>query len=126
MKDLMFILPYQAGLLGQLAEALGRAGVNIEGCSLQHFGPEGLVHLLVEDAASARRAAEDAGFTVRGEQDVIVVSVKDEPGELARLLAPVADAGVNIDLAYTATASRLVLGVDDLDRARAAMRPQDR
>jgi hypothetical protein len=126
MKDLMFILPYQAGLLGQLAEALGRAGVNIEGCSLQHFGPEGLVHLLVEDAASARRAAEAAGFTVRGEHDVIVLSVKDEPGELARLLAPIADAGVNVDLAYTATDSRLVLGVDDLDRARAAIQPQGR
>ncbi len=63
---------------------------------------------------------------MRGEHEVIVTPVKDQPGALAQLLGPVADAGVNIDLAYTATDSRLVLGVDDLERARAALRPEGR
>jgi hypothetical protein len=125
-KDLMFILPYQPGLLTRLSDALASAGINLEGCSLQHFGPEGLVHLLVEDAAGARRAAEQAGFTVRGEQEVIVAPIEDQPGALGRLLAPIADAGVNVDLVYLATNSRIVIGVADIDKARAALRPASR
>jgi hypothetical protein len=128
MKDLMFILPYQAGTLAQLTEALSQAGINVQGCSGQQFGPEGIIHLLVEDtaSASARQAAEQAGFVVRGEREVLVAPIEDRPGGLARLLAPLADAGVNTDLLYLATDSRVVIGVEDLERAQAALRPAGR
>jgi hypothetical protein len=126
MKDLMFILPYQAGTLAQLTGALSEAGVNLQGCSGQQFGPEGIIHLLVEDAPGAREAAARAGFVVRGEQDVIVADIEDRPGALAGLLAPLADAGVNVSLTYLATGSRLVIGVDNVDQARSALRPADR
>jgi hypothetical protein len=124
MKDLMFILPYQAGTLAQLTAALSEAGVDLQGCSGQQFGPEGIIHLLVEDAAGAREAASRAGFVVRGEHDVIVADIEDRPGALAGLLAPLAEAGIDVNLTYLATRSRLVIGVDDVDRARAAMRPR--
>jgi hypothetical protein len=80
MKDLMFILPYQAGTLAQLTGALSEAGVNLQGCSGQQFGPEGIIHLLVENAAEAREAAARAGFVVRGEHEVIVADIEDRPG----------------------------------------------
>jgi len=124
MKDLMFILPYQAGTLAQLTGALSEAGIDLHGCSGQQFGPEGIIHLLVEDAAGAREAAARAGFVVRGEHDVIVADIEDRPGALAGLLAPLAEAGIDVNLTYLATRSRLVIGVDDVDRARAAMRPR--
>jgi hypothetical protein len=128
MRDLMFILPYQAGTLAQLTEAISQAGVNLHGCAGQQFGPEGIIHLLVDDAASAgaRRAAEQAGFVVRGEREVIVAPIEDRPGGLASLLGPLAAAGVNADLLYLATDSRVVIGVEDLERAQAALRPADR
>jgi hypothetical protein len=126
MKDLMFILPYQAGTLAQLTGALAEAGINIQGASGRQFGPEGIIHLLVEDAAGAREAAARAGFVVRGEQDVVVAPIEDRPGALAALLAPLADAGVNVSLLYLATESRVVIGAEDVERARAAMRPADR
>jgi len=124
MKDLMFILPYQAGTLAQLTGALSEAGIDLHGCSGQQFGPEGIIHLLVEDAAGAREAAARAGFVVRSEHDVIVADIEDRPGALAGLLAPLAEAGIDVNLTYLATRSRLVIGVDDVDRARAAMRPR--
>jgi hypothetical protein len=128
MKDLMFILPYQAGTLAQLTAALSEAGVNLQGCSGQQFGPEGIIHLLVEDAAGAREAASRAGFVVRGEHDVIVADIEDRPGALAELLAPLAEAGIDVNLTYLATRSRLVIGVADVDvdQARAVMRPAQR
>ncbi len=126
MKDLMFILPYQAGTLAQLTAALSEAGVNLQGVSGQQFGPEGIIHLLVEDAAGAREAASRAGFVVRGEHEVVVADIQDMPGAIADLLGPLADAGINVNLTYLATGSRLVIGVDDVDQARAAMRHASR
>jgi hypothetical protein len=126
-KDLMFILPYRAGVLAQLATTLGKAGISIAGCAGKEFGPEEIVHLLVEDAAGARRAAEQAGFVVRGERDVIVAPIEDRPGALGQLLGQIADAGVSADLVYLATNSRVVIGVvEDLERAQAALRPAGR
>ena len=126
MKDLMFILPYQAGTLSQLTAALSEAGVNLQGVSGQQFGPEGIIHVLVENAPEAREAAARAGFVVRGEQEVIVADIEDRPGALAELLAPLAEAGIDVGLTYLATGSRLVIGVGDVDRARAAMRTTGR
>jgi hypothetical protein len=126
MKDLMFILPYQAGTLAQLTAALSKAGVNLQGVSGQQFGPEGIIHVLVENAAEAREAAARAGFVVRGEHEVIVADIEDRPGALAELLAPLAEAGIDVSLTYLATGSRLVIGVDDVDKARATMRATDR
>jgi hypothetical protein len=126
MKDLMFILPYQAGTLAQLTAALSEAGINLHGVSGQQFGPEGIIHVLVEDAAGAREAAARAGFVVRGEHEVIVADIEDRPGALSDLLAPLAEAGIDVGLTYLATGSRLVIGVDDVDKARAAMRTTDR
>lgn len=122
----MFILPYQAGTLAQLTRALADAGVNVLGCSGQQLGPEGIIHLLVEDAPGAREAASRAGFVVRGEHDVVVVDIEDVPGAIAGLLAPLADAGINVNLAYLATGSRLVIGVDNVDQARAVVRHASR
>ena len=116
-KDLMFILPYQPGTLATLTAAIAGAGISVEGCAAKQFGNEGLIHLLVEDAAGARRAGEEAGFLVRGERDVIVAPVEDRPGGLAELLQPIADAGVNINLVYLATNSRVVIGTDHHERA---------
>ena len=122
MKDLVFILPYQSGTLARLTAALHDAGIDLQGCSGQQFGPEGIIHLLVGDAAAAREAASRAGFVVRDERDVLVAGIEDRPGALAGLLIPLAEAGIDVNLTYLATGSRLVIGVDDLDRARAVLR----
>ena len=50
------------------------------------------------------------------------MDVEDRPGTMGEVARRVGEAGVNIELAYTTFgAVRLVLGVDDLDEARAAV-----
>ncbi len=118
-KDLTIRLENRPGQGADALEALGRAGINVEGgCS---SGPEGLVHILVEDVAGARQALEAAGFTVGDERDVLVLSVEDRPGAAGAVLRRIADAGVNVDLLYVATNTRLVIGADDIEKARAAV-----
>lgn len=123
MQDLTVNLENKPGTLAALGEALGNAGINIEGgCGTAGAGGgAGEVHILVQDAQMAREALEQAGMSCGAERDVEVVSVVDQPGEMGRHLRKVADAGVNVDLFYLATSTRLVLGSADKDGLRGAL-----
>lgn len=121
MKDLTVILEDRPGTLADMGEALGKAGINIEGsCGFPSEG-KGVGHILVEDAAAARRALEEIGIEVGNEREVLVLEIEDRPGALGEVSRRIANAGVNIDLCYLATNTRLVIGADDLDKARAAL-----
>ena len=119
--DLTLSLEDRPGELARLGEALGNAGVNIEGSCSTTAGGRGEVHVLVEDAAAAKRALDGAGIQVSGERDALVLDVPDRPGELGKAARKLADAGVNIELQYVGTNNRLVFGVDDVKKARGAL-----
>lgn len=122
-KDLTIIMEDRPGSLATLGEALGRAGVNIEGvCAVTAQG-KGEIHILVEDAVKAGGALRASGMQVLRETDVLVEDIRDRPGELGNIARRLAGAGVNIQVAYLATSTRLVVGVDNLEKARTALRP---
>jgi hypothetical protein len=120
-KDLTVVLEDRPGTLAALGEALGKAGVNIEGICGLPVGGKGMIHVLVEDAAAARRALQQGGMQVSGEQDVLVTTLEDKPGSLGAALRKIAAAGVNVTLVYLATRTRVVIGASDLAKARAAL-----
>lgn len=119
--DLSVLLEDRPGALAELGEATGQAGVNVEGIACAVEGGRAVAHVLVEDADAAKGAISSAGLSVSGEQEVLVVDVQDRPGSLGEVARKVAEAGVNIELVYLATGTRLVLGADDLDKARSAL-----
>ncbi|HEY5629142.1 MAG TPA: hypothetical protein VIR16_06495 [Candidatus Limnocylindrales bacterium] len=119
--DLQVRVPNRPGTLLQVADALGRGGVNIEGACGYEVGEEGLLHVLVVDAERGRRTLLNAGVEIEAERQVVVVDVQNRPGGGAALLRLVADAGVNIDLLYTTLDGRLVLGSDEHARLRTAL-----
>jgi hypothetical protein len=85
-------------------------------------GGKGEIHILVDDVEATREALELAGMEVSGERDVLVVEVEDRPGTMAAVARKLGDAGVNVELAYTTFGGvKLVLGVDDLEKAQAAV-----
>ena len=120
-KDLTVLLEDRPGTLADMGEALGNAGVNVDGmCGFPSDG-KGVLHLLVEDAGAARAALEGAGIEVAGEREVLVVEIEDQPGAFGAVARKIADVGVNFDLAYLATNTRLVVGTNDLEKTRAAL-----
>jgi hypothetical protein len=121
--DLSIHVSDEPGGLAGAAEALGAAGVNIEGLAGLGGGGEGHVHLLVEDAGAARAALEGAGYTVDGEREAVVLDVggEDRPGKLGELARAAAGAGVNLAACYVATRSRLVFVADDAAALRSAL-----
>lgn len=119
--DLTVKLANEPGTLAKLGEVLGNAGINIDGVVGMAIGDAGEVHLLVADAGMAREALSGAGIECGAEREVEVVSVIDQPGEMGRHLRRIADAGVNVDLVYIATGTRLVIGSVDMEALRHAL-----
>jgi hypothetical protein len=110
------------GQLAAIGGELGKAGINIDGFCAAVAGGRGVVHLLVEDADGARQALQGAGYTVDAAKEALVLSsVEDRPGYLGEMAGRLAEAGVNIEVAYLGTGTRLVLAVDNLDAAQRAL-----
>ena len=122
-KDLLVMLEDAPGEGARVGEALGNAGVNIEGlCAVVDAG-RAIVHILVEDVAGARAALVGAGIGVDGEIDVIVGPTIadadiDEPGRFGAMARALGDAGINVTLGYLATRNRVVLATSDNVRAQ--------
>jgi hypothetical protein len=120
-RDLTVVLEDRPGTLAGMGEALGKAGINIDGlCGFLCEG-KGVIHVLVEDAPPARKVLEDAGIEVKGDRPVMVLDVSDRPGVLGGICRRISDAGINIDLIYAATNTRIVLGVSDLEKAKSVI-----
>ena len=121
--DVTVILDDQPGELARLGEIAGAARVNIEGFAAFTGEGKGVV------IARRRRPTRDPAGRIhrrgygRGRRaEVFVVSVANEPGALGEMARRLADANVNIDLAYTTFGGvRVVFGTDDVRSAREAL-----
>ena len=122
--DLRISVDDRPGGLAAIGEALGNAGVNIEGACGVGLGDRGVIHVLVEDASAARSALEGAGLMIEAEAEPLIGDVAGDvntPGTLGRMARAIADAGVNIKALYIGTNNRAVAVTDDDDKARAAL-----
>ena len=122
MKDLTVIMEDQPGKLADLGEATGRAGINIAGLCAMVGDGKGFIHILVDDVDAARKALDEAGISIADEREAVVVDLHDKPGAIGEIARDLAEAGVNIDVAYTIfTGVRLVILTEDVDAAREAL-----
>ena len=122
--DLAVSVADQPGGLADVGEALGNAGINIEGLCGVGLGDRGVIHILVEDGAAARAALEGAGLNVESEAEAIVSAIPGDvrtPGTLGKMARAVAAPGVNMRAVYLATDNRAVAVTDDNAKALAAL-----
>ena len=117
-KDLVIIPEDNPGELARIGELLGSAGINIEAISAFTGQGRGIVHVLVDQADEALQVLQQAGVEVAAARRVVVVPLPDTPGQLGAATRKLADAEVNIEQAYIAAGSKLVVVCDDVDRAK--------
>ena len=120
MKDLTIALDNRPGALAEMGEALGKAGVSVEGGGAWVIGGKGVAHFLFKDGSAARKALEINGIKVLAEREVVVQRLKQAvPGQLGQLARRMGDAGINIEVMYSDHENQLILVVDDIEKARA-------
>ncbi len=118
MQDIEVHLPDRPGALADLGQALGEAGVSLEGGGVFTLDGRAVAHYLVHDGARALRAVGDAGLGPAVVRDVVLAQLDQEvPGQLGTLARRLGDAGVNVLVQYSDHAGNLVLLVADEDAA---------
>ena len=119
MIDLGIELEDRPGALAEMGEALGRAGVSVEGGGVFVANGVGVAHFLFIDGRAAREALGNAGIRVVEENEVVTLRLRqDEPGQLGKIARRMAEAGVNIRVQYSDHDHQLILVVDDPERGR--------
>jgi len=120
--DVVIELDNKPGELARVTAGISDAGVNLAAATCVGNGQKAELHILVPHAEPVRRALAITQTAITAEREVVVVEVKDDrPGTLAALARKVAEAGINIDLLYVATKSRVVFGSPDLEGLRAVL-----
>ena len=120
-KQLTLSVPDQPGMLGEIATALGEKKVNIQAIAGATQGGRGVVMMVVDKPAAAKKVFQAKGWSAT-EEEVLQVTLPDIPGSLGRLASKLGKAGVNIQYAYVGSggAARKLnayLGVSDLKAA---------
>jgi hypothetical protein len=120
MFDVAIHLENRPGAMAEMGEALGKAGVSVEGGGGWVVDGKATMHFLFEDGEAARRALEAAGIKVLDVREVLVQRLRqDQPGQLGKIARRMADAGVNIEVVYSDHDNQLILVVDDYEKGKA-------
>lgn len=120
MHDVAIELENRPGTLSAMGQALGEAGLSVEGGGAWVVDGVGVAHFLFEDGEAARAALEAVGIRVGEVREVVVQRLRQGvPGQLGLLAGRMAEAGVNIEVLYSDHDHQLILVVDDIERGRA-------
>lgn len=124
MKEVTIIVPNKVGELAAITEDLGNNGINILSISAMGFEDKGVVHLITSDERSALRVLNKRGLDVRL-SDVLVVTIPDRPGELAKIVKKISRAGINIEGVYQLKKDKgiaeIVIKPENIDEALAVL-----
>jgi hypothetical protein len=123
--EIVIPLDNKPGALAKVTEALGKAGLNLEGIGYVTGAARGVLRIIADDTDAALAALKKAKIKAKPAHEVLEVRLSDVPGALAGVARKLAKARVNIDAFYVVGADggqlRCVFAVDKLDKARAAV-----
>ena len=120
-KQVSIFAENKPGRLVAILEALRAYDINIRALSISEGADFGIARMILSDPDKGAQALREAGFTVR-ETTVIQREMPDRPGGLLDTVAPLAEAGINIEYFYaflepTPGKATIVFKVSDPDRA---------
>lgn len=119
--QLAVFIENKPGRLSAVTKILGQAGVNIRGFSIADTEDYGILRLLVDKEVEARDALRANGFMIH-ESQVVLAEVPDRPGGFAQALDTLATLNQNVEYTYATANSRIAFGVEDVEKAEAALR----
>ena len=114
-------LENKSGRLAAITKALSDNSINIRALSVADTADFGILRLIVDDTDKATRVLKEEGFTV-AKGFVIAVEVADKPGGLAKVLAVLHEAEINVEYMYafvekSSENAVLIFRFDDPDMA---------
>ena len=105
------------GALADLTEVLARNAVNITALHASPCTTAGIVQFIASHADAAIQALGDARIDY-STREVLLLTLPNEPGALARLARALGDQEVNIQAIYITMGGQVVLDVSDITKAQ--------
>lgn len=102
-KQLSVTAPDRPGMLGEIASALGDKKVNIVAVAAATGAGMGQLWLVVDKTATAKKALAAKGWQA-AEDELLAVTLSDNPGALGKYAAKLGKAGVNINSMFVGSA----------------------
>lgn len=110
LPQLSVFLENRPGSLMEPLKVLAAADINLVSISLADTEQFGILRLVLKDWEYAKSVLEKDGWVVNV-TDVVAVDVDDQPGGLVKMLAVLAEAGINIEYMYAFALRRNVKAV---------------
>lgn len=119
-KQLSVFLPNRPGVLARTCWILSDNQINILAMAVHDTVDNAVIRFMVDNPTKALLLLEQEELYVL-EQDVVVIDLENQPGELTRICQVLAEADINIHYAYCTAMDRqetgsLVLKTDQPER----------
>ena len=98
-EQIAIFLQNEPGKLAEISSSLAEDGINIQALSLSDTDRYGILRMIVNDTARAKKILKERGFDV-GVQEVVILETSDRPGGLARILTKIQELRLNIEYLY--------------------------
>lgn len=124
-KAIVIRVEDRPGMLGEIASALGARKVSLRAVHGSKVGGQGVVRLVVDRLALAKRVLVSRGWQPE-EQEILRVDLADRPGALGEIARKLGDARVNIEYVFASAGggrkATAYLAVSDMAAALKALR----
>ena len=126
MTRIVIMAKNEVGVIADISRALADASINIETISAKALGEKGVITLTTDDDDASLRVLTDAGFKASAD-DSLMLSLRDEPGALARVAERFKKAGINIQTLHILDRreghTTIAVSTDDREKAEALVDP---
>ncbi len=113
----------RAGVLSEIAEAMGSANINIDAIEGEGLGEIGIIRIITNDPKRTAEILRKRNFKVV-ESEVFVLNVPNKPGQLKKISDILSKKRINIEFIYQQTSedrgsAKIMIKVNDDYKSKA-------
>jgi hypothetical protein len=121
--QLSVFLENRPGHMKRILDALEVARINVLGFSASDTGDYGIARFILDEPEAALEVLRAEGCAVTL-TEVLCVHLPNRPGELARVIGAIADAGINVQYSYSLISNVITIYANDIKTTEAALQGQ--
>ena len=124
-QQISIFIENKEGRIKKAIDTLAKENINIRALSIADTTKYGILRLIVSDNEKAIEALEKDGFIVK-ENEVLLLTVPDEPNGLNSTLAVFDEKGINLEYLYAFVSNKtdealVVMRLEDMEKAVEAL-----
>ncbi len=123
-KQISVFVQNEKGALAEVLNEIALGGIELRALSIADTNDFGILRIIADDEAKAESLLKQSGY-ICNITEVVAACVDDKPGALAKEMAVLSDAGVEVEYLYafvtTGNEACVVLRVNDTALAEATL-----